>query len=389
MNPVRSLKITCLLALISITFALGNIYAAALDDKPVILRVCVMDNKSSIYLTLKGAYKMYEINTDRIVAEGPRLRGTVKGVKGGLVIGKRELKIAGVRIKTNKDSDIYLDGRRFRGGIDIIKKDDLKLFAVNHIKLEDYLYGVLYHEVSHRWPMEVLKAQAIASRTYAVYQKRENKLQPYDLRSDIYSQVYGGRTSEKWATNRAVDLTKNKVLAYGGKILPAYFHATCAGYTEDASNLWKVDLAPLKGVACNFCKASPHYRWVKDIPLWKIGDALNNNGYKVGDIEGIDILSRNRSGRIDRLEIKDKAGVSVVLTGKDFRQIMGPNNIRSANFDVSVKWGKALLHGRGWGHGVGMCQWGAYGMARKGKSAEDILKYYYPGAEITTVDKLQ
>jgi len=287
-----------------------------------------------------------------------------------------------VATKKGWDGNTYVNGRGFRGNVDIIKKDGGKLMVINRLPLDDYLYGVLYHEVSHRWPMEVLKAQAIAARTFALYQVRQNKLQPYDLRSDVYSQVYGGRTSEKWSTTRAVNLTRGKVLTYNGEIFPSYYHATCAGHTEDAVNLWNIDMPPLKGVPCDFCKDSPHYRWTKDIPLQAIRDKLSDNGHKIGRIAAVSIISKNASGRVDKLEIRDEAGTSIVLTGKDFRQIMGPNEMRSTKFDATVKEGGLVIYGLGWGHGVGMCQWGAYGMARRGKKAEEILKYYYPGAEV-------
>lgn len=294
-----------------------------------------------------------------------------------------------VSVRKGRDGNTYVDGRRFRGNVKTVKKENGKLMVINELPLDDYLYGVLYHEVSHRWPMEVLKAQAIAARTFALYQVRQDKAQAYDLRSDIYSQVYGGRTSEKWSTTAAVNRTKGQILVYKGDIFPAYYHATCGGYTEDAMNLWNVDLAPLKGVPCNFCSDSPHYRWTKEIPLGVLANKLKESGYKIGKISSVTILSKNKSGRVDKLEIKDDAGASVILTGKDFRQMMGPNDLRSAKFDLSMRPGFLVLDGLGWGHGVGMCQWGAYGMARKRKKAEEILKYYYPGAEISTIDKIK
>lgn len=381
---------------IAVIFALSTIIAicqvySLWADKidSTIVRVLIIDNKESVSLYLRGGYKIYPINSDTLLMEGRNLRAKVTATKGGLLIDKKDIKIYGVKVRTNKDSDIYVDGRQFRGDIDIVKKDNLKLMVINYIALDDYLYGVLYHEVSHRWPIEAIKAQAIAARTFALYQARQNKAQVYDLRNDIYSQVYGGRTSEKWATTRAVDLTKDQILTYNGDILPAYYHATCAGHTEDASNLWNDNIPPLKGVPCNFCEGSPHYKWSKNIPLWVLEDSLKKGGYKIGKISSISVLSRNGSGRVDKIDIKDNAGISIVLTGKDFRQMLGPNEIRSTRFDVSIAWGVLEIEGLGWGHGVGMCQWGAYGMASKGKKAEEILKYYYPGTEIVTIDKIK
>jgi len=356
---------------------------------PIIVRVSIVDDKDSVYLSVKDAYKIYAVNSDRVIMEGPRLATKISATKNGLMIGDKELKMGGIKVSAEGKAKIYVGGRLFRGDVDIIRKENDKLMLVNHINLEDYLYGVLYHEVSHRWPMEVLKAQAIAARTFALYQVRQNRMQPYDLRSDIYSQVYGGSSSERWSTTMAVNTTKGKILVYEGDLLPAYYHATCAGSTEDASNMWKIDIPPLKGVVCNFCVRSPHYNWTKDIPLWSLEGKLRESGYKIDKIVSVNILSRNKSGRVDKMEIKDNAGVSIVLTGKDFRQMMGPNELRSAKFEASVKYGSLMIDGHGWGHGVGMCQWGAFGMSSKGKKADEILKFYYPGAEITTIDTIR
>jgi len=380
-------NILCTIVMIAVFFNAGYGYPSN-RPRDTIIRVLIMDDEDSFNLALKGRYKIYTIGSDRMVMDGPYLSGAVLPTRGGIRIGKKDVMFPAVKVRVDHDSNIYVEGRRFRGDVDIIRKDNGKLTVINYIMLDDYLYGVLYHEVSHRWPMEVLKVQAIAARTFALYQMRQNRLQPYDLRNDIYSQVYGGRTSEKWSTTRAVDLTKGEVLTYKGDIIPAYYHATCAGYTEDASVLWNIDAPYLKGVKCDYCKDSKHYKWTKQIPLQELADKLKNGGYKIGHITAVTILLKNKSERVDKIEIKDDSGVTIVLTGKDFRQLIGPNELRSTKFDVSIKWDNLVLDGYGWGHGVGMCQWGAYGMARKGKKAEEILKYYYPGTEITTIDKI-
>ena len=382
-------KILTLILAASLIFICKPADCASLEKgQGRIMRVAIIDDKEKISLSLKGRYKIYAIDTDRVIMEGPYLDARLLPTKEGIKVGDKDIKLYGIKIKVLHDANIYIDGRRFRGEVGIIRKEDGRIMVINRIDLEEYLYGVLYHEVSHRWPMEALKAQAIAARTFALNQAAQNKLQPYDLRCDIYSQVYGGRSSEKWSTTRAVDLTRDKVLTYNGKIFSAYYHATCAGRTEDAVNLWNVDLAPLKGVQCDFCKESPHYKWRKEIPLERLEEKLRTSGYKTGKVISVNILSKNRSGRAEKIEIKDDAGVSVILTAKDFRQMMGPNEVRSTRFDASIRWGRIILDGFGWGHGVGMCQWGAFGMSRRGKTAEEILKYYYPGAEITIIDKL-
>ena len=294
-------RISCIiLAFILLAAAGVSCLAESENAANTTIRVLIIDDSPEVSLALRGKYKIYEINSDRVLMEGPYLKIDIAAAKTGLRIGRKETNIYGVKVKVERDSNIFVGERRFRGDIDIVRKDNLKLEVINYIGLDEYLYGVLYHEISHRWPVEVLKAQAIAARTFALYQARQNKLQPYDLRSDIYSQVYGGRTSEKWSTTRAVDMTKGKVLIYNGDLLPAYYHATCAGYTEDAANLWNTDLAPLKGVPCNFCRRSPHYQWTKEVPLWTLKGKLQDSGYKMDKIVSVNVLSKNRSGRVDK-----------------------------------------------------------------------------------------
>ena len=347
------------------------------------IRVAVITDASRISLKIKGHYNIYALPLLKMLKEGTGLSNVnIKPTHSGIVMGGEQFKIYGIKIKAGGDAGIYINRRRFRGEIDIIRTEKFKLLVINHLDIEDYVSGVLYHEVSHRWPMEAIKAQAIASRTFAIYKSIESSERDYDLRSDIYSQVYGGRTSEKYRTNKAVDQTAGKMLIYKKEVLPAYFHATCGGYTEDASLLWNTNLTPLKGRPCRYCERSPHFNWVTKISLMDIEKKLNKNGYRIKDIKAIKISSRDISGRIRTVSIIDSLGVEKIPSNK-FRLAVDPNIIRSTNFKVKIKGDIAIFEGRGWGHGVGMCQWGAYFMAKRGLKTEDILRFYYPGAKIT------
>jgi len=347
------------------------------------VRIAVLIDAPELNLKIRGSYHIYALPVLKLLEEGVGLNNVIiKPAYSGLLMGSESLKIYGVKIKTDEVADISIDGRRFRGEIDIIRTENLKLLVINHLDIEAYISGVLYHEVSHWWPMETLKAQAIAARTFAIYKSLESgKNKDYDLTSDIYSQVYGGRTSEKFRTNKAVEETAGKILVYKQEVLPAYFHATCGGYTEDASLLWNTNITPLKGRPCEYCKKSPHFNWSQKIPLSSMEEQLNKNGYKIKDIIDIKTSSKDASGRIEMVSIIDSLGVEKIPANK-FRLAMDPNVVRSTNFTVTIKDGAAIFNGYGWGHGVGMCQWGAYFMARSGLKAEDILRFYYPGSEI-------
>jgi len=349
------------------------------------IRVAIIQDAVSLSLKINGSYEIVDSLSQKVLSGGRNLKTTVTSYKYGILIGGMNLSCDKVFIKTKDVESLIIDGRRFNGDIQFVKKDNSHLLVINYVDLEDYIKGILYHEVSHYWPSEALKAQAIVCRTYALYQMQENRLKDFDVTCDIYSQVYGGKTSERYRTNKAVDATKNEVLNYQGKIFPAYYHATCAGHTEDASLLWNIDIAPLKGVTCGFCQDSPHFRWHKVLSLDEIEDTLIKSGCaECKNIKNILILDKDKSGRISNLNIlTDKKDIKIAA--KDFRNMLGPNVIRSTNFNVKIINRDAVFEGFGWGHGVGLCQWGSYFMAKKGYTYKQILQYYYPQSNVKTL----
>jgi len=373
----RGLSIFIRLAVLGIT-GIGCVYAMGQDysSTKIPIRVLIVNKVDTITFKVEGKYKMLESGTKTVIKEGMYLHEER--------LKSSDISDQGIEIVGSGKSYIYINGRPFRGDIRILKEEN-KIMVVNEIDVEDYLMGVLYHEMAHYWPVEALKAQAIAARTYAIYQKVISKKRYYDVTSDVYSQVYGGRRSETWRTSRVINQTRRLVMLYNGKLFPAYYHATCGGRTTDAVNLWGIDIEPLKGRECGFCNFSPHFRWKKELALDTISERLREAGYDIKDIVSIDIIKRDESGRILELELKGKDG-SIRLDGNRFRLIIGPNLIKSTNFEIDFRSRFVTFYGKGWGHGVGMCQWGAYGMARKGYKAEEILKYYYPGVEIVELE---
>jgi stage II sporulation protein D len=346
------------------------------------IRVAIIQDAATLRLKIRGPYRVINCSTGAIECYGTDVVTTVTAYKDAILIAGERIRTACLLIKTGQPTPILIDGRMFRGAIKLIRKDNGHLLVINQIDVEDYVKGILYHEVSHYWPEQALNAQAIVCRTYALYQMQANKSRDYDVTADIYSQVYGGRTSERFRTNKAVDDTRGQIITYQGKLIPAYFHATCGGHTEDASLLWDVALPPLKGVACNFCYDSPHFKWHAVIPLDEIEDALTKAGHTIRGIRRIAIAGTDASGRITDINIISD-NKTIKIPGKDFRSILGGNDIRSTDFQVTIADSDAVFEGSGWGHGVGLCQWGAYFMAKQGATSKEIIQYYYPGVEIT------
>ncbi|HOX54239.1 MAG: SpoIID/LytB domain-containing protein [Candidatus Omnitrophica bacterium] len=379
-------KITCnLIALVFMASLLGFSHAPLPPKSGEVIRVAIVKGKPLVRLLIKGPFGVYSLNTNELLAEYRGLdTSVVTPTDFGLQIGTFSyFKIYGIKIVPKRDAAIYVDKRCFRGQIDIIRQQDKTLLIVNHIDVENYIRGVLYHEVSHKWPLESIKAQAVAARTYALYQKKINEKNDFDVTNDVYSQVYGGQTSEKYRTNKAVNQTLGEYLTFKGEVFPAYFHAACAGHTEDASRLWNIDLPPLKGKPCDFCGKSPHSKWKINLRLADIQVKLIKSGKEIGLIKEINVLERNNSGRVEKLEIIDRRGSKIYISGKDFRMVVGPDIIRSTNFEVIMRGYYVDFVGKGWGHGVGLCQWGAKSMSECGFTYDQILKYYYPGSEIS------
>jgi stage II sporulation protein D len=268
-------------------------------NRPTVVRVAVLKEADGFSLTVRGSYRVVDPATDEELKRGRRLRRSdVKASPGGIFIGDQLFNVPRLRLIVQKDVGVEKGRKkyRYRGQLDIIREKD-KFLVVNIVDLEEYVRGVLYHEVPHDWPLNAIMAQAVATRTYAFYQVGQKKKQAYDVTSDIYSQVYGGRSAERHRTNVAAGRTRGEILTYNGKVLPAYFHSNCGGHTEDASELWKHDLPPLKGVICRFCESAPNYRWKKNFRSQDVQGTLNDHGFSVGMIQDARVLNRTDSGR--------------------------------------------------------------------------------------------
>ena len=350
---------------------------------PKMVRVAIVRDARELNLNISGPYNFIDLDSGKVIGAGRKLvKAKVRLLDKGLFMGTNVYSVKRLVIRPTKDASVTINSHSFRGDVFLLRTPNNRITAINSIDIEDYIKGVLYHEVSHHWAMEALKAQAVATRTYAIYKMESSHNADYDVTNDIYSQVYGGKDSERYRTGLAVDRTAGQILSFQGKVLPAYFHATCAGMTEDAKDLWGSDIPPLRGVPCMFCQDSPHMHWKRNYRLHDIQLKLNKYGHKIGSIKEIKIIDRNRSGRVKSLKIISREGREIIIQGKDFREIIGPNDLKSNNYEITMQGYYVNFVGKGWGHGVGMCQWGTRGMAEQQFNFKQILSYYYPGSEL-------
>lgn len=293
------------------------------------------------------------------------------------------------RVVSGEDGVVFFDNKPYRGKIEVLPMGE-GVALVNLVDLEDYLKGVLYNEVSHYWPMEALKAQAVVARSYALYRIQNPKGGFYDLTAGEDSQVYRGVNAERYRLNLAIDSTRGEILVYEGAVLPAFYHSCCGGKTEPASELWDglSGVGPInQSVDDPYCKISPHFRWKCAVASFDLIAGLSGFGVKGELVRELVIKERTASGRAKVVQICTEEGCWD-LSGKDLRRALGPSRIKSLFFRANVLLnGRAVeFQGKGWGHGVGMCQWGAYAMALQGKDYRQILGFYYPGANLTRVE---
>jgi stage II sporulation protein D len=277
------------------------------------------------------------------------------------------------------DAQTFLyNGRSYRGGFSTTEDGQL----VNTLPLEQYLYSVVSREMPHSWPAAALQAQAIVARTYVL--QRSNPNRAYDLVPSEADQVYTGIDAEHPETSAAVDATAGQVLRYGAGFAQVLYSSCCGGHTESNGDAWGgMPIAYLCGVQCTYCNASPWYKWTQHVPLAQLQQAL------AGPLRGIDGITNittdvpDPSGRARLWTFSGMSG-SRTVKAEDVRRALGTRVLPSLLVrDIAVQAGERVdIEGGGLGHGVGLCQWGARGMALTGADARAILAYYYPGTGI-------
>lgn len=274
------------------------------------------------------------------------------------------------------------EGRTYRGRMQTITHQGRTLL-VNHVSLEDYVMGVLPAEVPAVWPLEALKAMAVAARTYAWHKWQRRAGEAYHLLADTRDQQYCGRGCEHVRTNRATKTTSGFVVSYRGKVVPAFSHACCAGGTEDVREVWGGGpVRSLRGVKCRWCRGSKHYGpWTLVLDRVVLAERLAPVLGGSNNIRWIKTDGETRSGRVWFVKL-NASGKIRRFTGAKFRALIGYNELRSARFTIKERGPQVEFKGTGWGHGVGLCQEGAGALAKKGWNFKEILRHYFPGASI-------
>lgn len=438
-------RLTILLIIIVSMILPMHVYSQSFLKEPDI-RVGILSNQPNVVISADKDFFLVDNSTNSILFHfKANEKVVITADNEKLNVNGRT--VAGTKLRivfkiNNDDTSTEVNRRKYRGEITIYQTPGKSgLTVVNTLPIEQYLFGVLPKEISPEWPEEAVKAQAVAARTYALYNFNKHKDDGYDVCATTDCQVYGGKDSEAPGALKAVAATYGEAIYYKDKLIPAYFHSASGGYTESSEAVWGGAYPYLQAVV-DYDQKSPFFRWEKKFTVSEFEMALKKAGYNIGMLQAIELSALTKqpvnafdrwvSGRVKEVRILGTMG-NVDITGNKLRSILGLNSTlfdvevitpiqKTIEFEITNSAGdhlnkevgvnlpahkqknflndKAVTHritgranelivisGFGWGHGVGMSQWGAKAMAETGPKGDttyfrQILKHYYQGVDI-------
>ena len=374
-----------------------------------VIRIGLLVNRDSASITGTGGFKVVDRSSGEVIgtsSPGQLWKMQAKGAwidvsaPGG---GAQGLYTGPIRVSpTAREGRIKVTDREYRGSMEVVSNKKGKLTVVNILDVENYLRGVVPPEIGKlkESGIEALKAQAVAARTYTVANLGRRKDLGFDLYGTVADQVYHGYSAEWTVADRAIAETRGMIATYGGKPIAAHYSSTCAGNTESIEDAWGGGAVPyLRGVqdrdrgSGDFCRHSPVYTWRVEWNKKTLENILATrlpglDPRKTGEfsLRNMEIKQRSPTGRVQLLEIKSNHGTTT-LRGDKIRSalrrpVRGQPMLRSTKFDLKFRQNTVVAEGGGYGHGIGMCQMGAIGMAGQGYKYEQILKHYYRGIDL-------
>ena len=311
----------------------------------------------------------------------------IRWQNGAFLVGREKLRgeILIIRPSDKSDGGLALDGRRYRGALEL-RHRGAGLTAVNIVPVDDYLLSVVPEEMPTDWPAEALKAQSVAARSFALKSRGRHAAEGYDLCTTTHCQLYKGIASEKTVSTAAVRATRGEVLTYGGQPIEALFHTDSGGMTESSEDVWGSHVPYLRAVRDTPLGTMP---WTKTMSKADLEQKLAAKGHAIGRLRAIELSplavgraakDRTASGRVKAMIVTGTKG-SVTLSGNAWRSLLG---LKSTLFSAKLTKDSVTFTGFGAGHGLGISQWSAKRLAETGKSYADILHHYYTGVTLQT-----
>ena len=349
------------------------------------LRIGLAAGQGSVTISPAAGKGMAQTETGKSVSLAAGQSYDVRWQNGAFLVGREKLRgeILLIRPSDKSDGGLALDGRRYRGSLEL-RHRGAGLTAVNIVPVDDYLLSVVPEEMPTDWPAEALKAQSVAARSFALKSRGRHAAEGYDLCTTTHCQLYKGIASEKTASTAAVRATRGEVLTYGGQPIEALFHTDSGGMTESSEDVWGSRVPYLRAVRDTPLGTMP---WTKTVSTAALEQKLAAKGHNIGRLRAIELSplavgraakDRTASGRVKAMTVTGTKG-SVTLSGTAWRSLLG---LKSTLFSAKLTKDSVTFTGFGAGHGLGISQWGAERLAETGKSYADILHHYYTGVTL-------
>lgn len=299
--------------------------------------------------------------------------------EGGFLLWEARQRV-GSPLDVRSPGGLRIEGKRIHGAVRLVASGG-RLTAVALVPLEGYVAAVLAKEASPSFPPEALAAQAVAVRTYALLAMARPRNPDFDLVSGVEDQVFDGFDGVNDLFLEAAESTRGEALYFRGELVRAVYHSTCGGRTESAENAWGRDVPYLRSLFCDDCRESPVWRWEYRMDAAEGRRVALALGVRPEGQVTFEITRKTSTGRASRIRISS-GGIGLEIRASRFRRTAGYAKVRSLDFAILPAADGWIFSGKGYGHGVGMCQWGANGMAKAGKTHREILQRYYPGTEV-------
>jgi stage II sporulation protein D len=421
---VHTVKAFFVICLLLFCFGTSLVSAGAKTTEPV-LRIGILDEQSNVTISSKQPFVFRNTQNHALIGRyGANAKVSVIWKNKVLYINNVIAKVDQIDIENDSpksSTPIVVNDKAYRG--DIHLRAQVKgIGVINELLIEDYLLGVVPKEMPADWPMEALKSQTVAARTFALYNLHKHEAEGFDLCATTHCQVYGGADAEQPRSSAAVLATRGQVMLFEGKTIYAPFHTDSGGFTENSEDVWGTYLPYLRAVK-DEDQAAPAHQWTVTFTPLQLQTKLQEAGYTIGTLESIELSplqtagknfgDRSAAGRVKNIRFAGTAS-AVSLTGAKVRSILG---LKSNYFDIrgltrknnsllipgnaytkterhtnkadgqnSEKKATAdiIFEGHGWGHGLGFSQWGAKEMAQHSDYA-GILTHYYTNIEIKKI----
>ncbi|UZP68523.1 SpoIID/LytB domain-containing protein [Desulfovibrio mangrovi] len=301
--------------------------------------------------------------------------------QGALLLdGRPAGKAASFLLAQNQRMKLGNSPAEYGGALSLLAQGG-QVLVVNTLGMESYLEGVLPAEMPASFSPAALQAQTVAARSYALYLAGRSQEKAYDVAADTGFQVYGGLAMGNRQTRAAVRQTRGMALQFGGRVVLSYFHSHSGGVLEDDSQVWTADMPYYRVQHDEISNRARDMRWELVVAANDIAARMRESGFNVDGVQAVHVGRRTGSGRVGTVVI-ETPDRSVEMKGNAFRLMLGAERMRSTLCSMEWQGGSLVLSGVGYGHGVGMSQWGAQGMALAGATYEGILEKYYPDTRL-------